>query len=53
MLQALRDTTKARDGLQRTPLMHGIGAAMFVNDLEVMMKLQCSHASSNSTVPGC
>jgi 3-dehydroquinate synthase len=33
-MKALRDTTKARDGLQRTPLMAGIGAAVFVNDLE-------------------
>jgi hypothetical protein len=27
------DTTKARDGQQRVPLMSGIGAATFVNDL--------------------
>ena len=31
--QGLLDTTKARDGLQRVPLMAGIGAATFVNDL--------------------
>ena len=31
--QGLVDTTKARDGLQRVPLMAGIGAAVFVNDL--------------------
>lgn len=31
--QGLVDTTKARDGLQRVPLMAGIGAATFVNDL--------------------
>lgn len=33
VLQGLLDTTKARDGLQRIPLMAGIGAATFVNDL--------------------
>ena len=32
-LQGLEDTTKARDGFQRVPLMHGIGAAQFVDDL--------------------
>ena len=32
-LQGLVDTTKARDGFQRTPLMSGVGAAAFVNDL--------------------
>ncbi|KAK9832663.1 hypothetical protein WJX81_008668 [Elliptochloris bilobata] len=31
--KGLLDTTKARDGLQRVPLMAGIGAATFVNDL--------------------
>jgi hypothetical protein len=33
MLQGLTDTTKARDGLQRVPLMAGIGNAIFVNDI--------------------
>ncbi len=33
MLQGLLDTTKARDGQQRMPLMAGIGNAMFVNDV--------------------
>lgn len=33
MLQGLQDTTKARDGLQRVPLMSGIGRAVFVNDI--------------------
>jgi len=32
-LQGLQDTTKARDGLQRVPLMLGIGDAVFVNDI--------------------
>ncbi len=32
-LQALRDTTRARDGLQRLPVMDGIGRAVFVYDL--------------------
>lgn len=32
-VQGLRDTTKARDGLQRVPLMCGIGEAVFVNDI--------------------
>lgn len=27
------DTKKARDGLQRVPLMNGVGAAKFVNDV--------------------
>jgi 3-dehydroquinate synthase len=31
--QGLKDTTKARDGLQRVPLMLGIGNAVFVNDI--------------------
>ena len=31
--QGLHDTTKARDGLQRMPLMQGIGHAVFVNDV--------------------
>ena len=31
--QGLKDTTKARDGLQRMPLMMGIGDAVFVNDV--------------------
>lgn len=33
VLQGLHDTTLARDGLQRVPLMSGIGAAQFVNDI--------------------
>lgn len=33
ILQGLKDTTKARDGLQRVPLMSGIGCAVFVNDI--------------------
>ena len=32
-MQGLKDTTKARDGHQRVPLMDGIGAAKFVNDI--------------------
>ena len=32
-LQGLTDTTKARDGQQRVPLMAGIGNAIFVNDI--------------------
>ena len=32
-LQGLADTTLARDGQQRVPLMSGIGDAQFVNDL--------------------
>lgn len=32
-MKGLKDTTKARDGLQRLPLMQGIGAAVFVNDI--------------------
>ena len=31
--QGLEDTKKARDGYQRLPLMDGIGAGTFVNDL--------------------
>jgi hypothetical protein len=33
-LQGLKDTTKARDGFQRMPLMNGIGNAAFVDDVE-------------------
>lgn len=33
MVQGLTDTTKARDGQQRVPLMAGIGNAIFVNDI--------------------
>lgn len=32
-MQGLEDMTRARDGLQRVPLMNGIGAAQFVNDI--------------------
>jgi 3-dehydroquinate synthase len=31
--EALQDATRHRDGLQRCPLPHGIGKAVFVNDL--------------------
>lgn len=31
--RALADIVKTRDGFQRTPLMAGIGAATFVNDI--------------------
>lgn len=31
--QGLEDMTRTRDGLQRVPLMQGIGAAVFINDL--------------------
>jgi 2-epi-5-epi-valiolone synthase len=33
LMRALADTTSHRDGLQRVPLSHGIGSAVFVNDL--------------------
>lgn len=33
LLQGLEDMTRARDGLQRVPLMKGIGAAVFVYDI--------------------
>ena len=33
LMRALADTTSHRDGLQRVPLSHGIGGAVFVNDL--------------------
>ncbi len=32
-VQGLKDTTKVRDGLQRVPLMSGIGCAVFINDI--------------------
>lgn len=35
LAEALRDTTRHRNGLQRVPLPLGIGAARFVNDLTV------------------
>lgn len=31
--KALADIVKTRDGSQRTPLMNGVGAATFVNDI--------------------
>lgn len=33
--KALDDISKTRDGLQRMPLMHGIGRALFVDDVTV------------------
>ena len=33
VVQGLKDTTKARDGRQRMPLMDGIGSASFVDDV--------------------
>ncbi|WP_374776257.1 sedoheptulose 7-phosphate cyclase [Streptomyces sp. NBC_01310] len=33
LVPALRDTVRHRDGQQRLPLPHGIGSAVFVNDL--------------------
>jgi 3-dehydroquinate synthase len=33
-MKGLKDTTKARDGFQRMPLMNGIGNAAFVDDVE-------------------
>jgi 2-epi-5-epi-valiolone synthase len=33
LMRALADSTSHRDGLQRVPLSHGIGSAVFVNDL--------------------
>lgn len=35
-MQGLLDTKKARDGFQRVPLMMGIGAAKFVNDVTLI-----------------
>lgn len=35
-MKALTDTTKARDGWQRMPLMKGIGSAVFVNDVSAV-----------------
>ena len=32
-MQGLRDTTLQRDGLQRMPVMRGIGNATFLNDI--------------------
>lgn len=32
-MQGLEDMTRARDGLQRVPLMNGIGGAIFANDI--------------------
>eukprot|EP00775_Hariotina_reticulata_P007120 gene7119-7334_t len=32
-MKGLADMTRARDGLQRVPLMKGLGAAVFVNDI--------------------
>lgn len=35
-IQGLKDTTKARDGQQRVPLMDGIGVARFVDDISMV-----------------
>lgn len=46
-VQGLVDTTKARDGQQRVPLMAGIGNAIFVNDIsqaEIMSAACALHA---------
>jgi hypothetical protein len=32
-MQGLEDVTRTRDGLQRVPLMNGIGAAVFADDI--------------------
>ena len=50
MEQALADTTRHRDGLQRLPLTRGIGEAAFVNDLsykemEKASRLLATHSS--------
>lgn len=48
--QGIDDMTRARDGMQRTPLMSGIGGAIFANDLTraeistAAHTLQCIHA---------
>ena len=49
--QGLKDTTKARDGLQRVPLMMGIGDAVFVNDISVAEVR--SAAAVLRTLAGC
>ena len=54
--QGLQDTTKARDGLQRVPLMKGIGNAVFVNDISqvglsiLAVKVSLWHASKLSAM---
>ncbi len=47
ILQGLKDTTKARDGLQRVPLMSGIGCAVFVNDISPAEILSAATALQN------
>lgn len=61
-LKGLKDTTKARDGLQRVPLMCGIGCAVFVNDISPAeiydaaaalqnFAMHCSHSiAANSNI---
>eukprot|EP00877_Chromochloris_zofingiensis_P006590 jgi/Chrzof1/2184/Cz11g05100.t1 len=49
-MKGIDDMTRARDGMQRTPLMSGIGGAIFANDLTraeistAAHTLQCIHA---------
>lgn len=57
MMQGLADSTRARDGQQRMPLMSGIGGAIFVNDMtdeEVVhaaQYVQWLHAEKNNILP--
>lgn len=44
VLQGLRDMTITRDGLQRVPLMNGIGGARFVNNLTDEEVIAAGHA---------
>lgn len=46
--------TRTRDGLQRTPLMNGIGAAVFVNDIsEQEMAAAATRLAGYAAEHGC
>jgi len=54
-MQGLADMTRARDGLQRVPLMNGLGAAVFVNDItedeiiDAVSRLELTAATHGTT----
>ena len=56
-LQGLADSTRARDGYQRVPIMSGIGSAVFVNDLADEEVTQAAtyvaylHSQKNNILP--
>uniref|UniRef100_A0A383V683 Uncharacterized protein n=1 Tax=Tetradesmus obliquus TaxID=3088 RepID=A0A383V683_TETOB len=53
-MKGLEDMTRTRDGLQRTPLMNGIGAAVFVDDIsEQEMAAAATRLAGYAAEHGC